>query len=82
MLTGAFPDLRVRIEDMVAEGDRVAVRLRFEGTHQGPFRGIEATGRPISFGAIRIYRLVGGKVVETWANQDSPGLIQQLRATA
>jgi|ERR1022692_4483483 predicted ester cyclase len=79
-LTEAFPDLHVQIEDMVAEADRVVTRLTFEGTHRGPFRGIEPTGRRVRFGAIRIYRLSDGKVVETWAHQDALGLLQQLRA--
>jgi predicted ester cyclase len=65
---------------MVAEADRVVTRLTFEGTHRGPFRGIEPTGRRVRFGAIRIYRLSDGKVVETWAHQDALGLLQQLRA--
>jgi predicted ester cyclase len=80
ILTAAFPDLHVQIEDMVAEADRVVIRLTFEGTHSGPFRGIEPTGRRVRFGAIRIYRLTGGKVAETWAYQDALGLLQQLRA--
>jgi len=79
MLTGAFPDLHIRLEDMVAETDRVVTRLTFTGTHRGSFRGIAPTGRRISFGAIRIYRLADGKVTETWAYQDSLGLVQQLR---
>jgi predicted ester cyclase len=80
MLTDAFPDLHVQLEDMVAEADRVVTRLTFTGTHRGPFRDIAPTGRRISFGAIRIYRLADGKVTETWAYQDSLGLVQQLRS--
>jgi predicted ester cyclase len=80
MLTGAFPDLRVRIDDLIAEDDKVAARLTFEGTHQGPFRDFAATGRPVSFGAIRIYQLAGGRVTASWAHQDSLGLVQQLRS--
>ncbi len=79
MLTTAFPDLVITVEDIVAEGDRVVVRLRFTGTHQGPFQGMAPTGRSIDFGAIRIYRLADGLVVETWAHQDSMGLARQLR---
>jgi predicted ester cyclase len=79
VLTTGFPDLRIAVEDVVAEGDRVVVRLRFTGTHDGPFQGLEPTGRPVEFGAIRIYRLVDGVVVETWAHQDSMGLVRQLR---
>jgi predicted ester cyclase len=80
LLTAAFPDLRVRIDDLIAEDDKVAARLLFSGTHQGPFRDFAPTGRPVSFGAIRIYQLAGGKVTGSWAYQDSLGLVQQLRA--
>ena len=80
LLTVAFPDLRVRIDDLIAEDDKVAARLLFSGTHQGPFRDFAPTGRPVSFGAIRIYQLADGKVTGSWAYQDSLGLVQQLRA--
>jgi predicted ester cyclase len=80
LLTQAFPDLRVRIDDLIAEDDKVAARLTFEGTHQGPFRDFAPTGRPVSFGAIRIYQLAGGRVTASWAHQDSLGLVQQLRS--
>ena len=80
LLTAAFPDLRVRIEDLIAEDDKVAARLLFSGTHQGPFRDFAPTGRTVSFGAIRIYQLADGKVAGSWAYQDSLGLVQQLRA--
>ena len=79
LLTRAFPDLRVGIDDLIAEDDKVVARLTFKGTHQGPFRDFAPTGRPVSFGAIRIYQLAGGRVIASWAYQDSLGLIQQLR---
>jgi predicted ester cyclase len=79
LLTGAFPDLRVRIDDLIAEDDKVVARLTFSGTHQGPFRDFAPTGRAVSFGAIRIYQLAGGKVTASWAYQDSLALVQQLR---
>lgn len=79
-LTAAFPDLQIQIEDMVAEADRVVTRLTLTGTHRGTFRGLEPTGRQVSFGAIRIYQLADGKVVDTWANQDALGLLGQLRS--
>jgi predicted ester cyclase len=79
LLTTAFPDLRVRIEDLIAEDDKVAARLTFAGTHQGPFRDFAPTGRAVSFGAIRVYQLADGKVTASWACQDSLGLVQQLR---
>lgn len=79
VLFAAFSDLQVRVDDMIAEEDRVVVRLWFTGTHDGPFQGVPANGREVAFGAIRIYRLVGGRVVQTWAYQDAVGLMQQLQ---
>lgn len=78
-LTGAFPDLRIIIDDTVAEGDKVAARLTFRGTHRGSFRGIEPTGRPVEFTSIRIYQIEDHKVTQTWATVDSLGLLSQLR---
>lgn len=81
-LTGAFPDLRIDVDDLFAEGDRVVTRLTLRGTHQGPFRGIAPTGRRVRFTAIRIYRIADGAIVESWANQDSLGLLGQLQSEA
>jgi predicted ester cyclase len=79
VLTGAFPDLRITVEDTVAGGDKVAARMTFRGTHRGPFRGLEPAGRPVEFSSIRIYRIAGGQVVQTWAEVDALGLLGQLR---
>ena len=76
----SFPDLHVDIEDMVAEGDRVAVRSSIHGTHQGEFRGIPPTGSRVSWQAMAFFRLADGKIVERWSNQDYLGLLQQLGA--
>jgi predicted ester cyclase len=80
ILINAFPDLHVEIDDLIAEDDRVVARLSFNGTHRGDFRGIAPTGRPVTFSAIRIYRVSRGKIVETWAVQDALGLLGQLKA--
>jgi predicted ester cyclase len=79
VLTGAFPDLRITVEDTVAGEDKVAARMTFRGTHRGPFRGIEPTGRPVEFSSIRIYRIEDSKVTKTWAEVDALGLLGQLR---
>ncbi len=73
-----FPDLHVVIEDVVAEGDRVAARWTATGTHSGEFAGLPATGRAVRWGGIDIYRLVGGKVAEWWRNDDFIWLLKQL----
>jgi steroid delta-isomerase-like uncharacterized protein len=75
----AFPDLHVTVEDLIAEGDRVAARLRFRGTHLGELDGIAPTGRRVDCTGIVISRMEGGKIAEDWANFDDLGMMQQLR---
>lgn len=76
----AFPDSRFLIDDVIAEGDRAAVRHRFQGTHLAEFQGVPATGRLVTVSGIAVFRMVDGKVAETWLNADSLGLWQQLGA--
>lgn len=76
----AFPDARLIIDDQVAEGDRVATRWRFVGTHMGFFRGVPATGIHITMIAMYFYRFSDGKVSEIRAMVDSHGLFKQLSA--
>jgi predicted ester cyclase len=76
----AFPDLQVIIEDLLAEGDRVAARVRFRGTHQGELEGIAPTGRRVESTGIIVSRIEGGKIAEDWANFDDLGLMRQLGA--
>jgi predicted ester cyclase len=59
----AFPDLEGRIEDVLAEGDRVAGRVTWRGTHLGPFADVAPTGRPVTIAAFHIVRLAGGRIV-------------------
>ena len=74
----AFPDSYFTIEDMMAEGDKVATRKTFHGTHQGEFMGILPTGQQVSIGLIDIVRIADGRVVEHWSMGDSLGMMQQL----
>jgi predicted ester cyclase len=74
----AFPDSRMPYDDIIAEGNRVAVRHRFEGTHLGDFSGIPPTGQKVAITATEILRFEGNKVVEGWLNADIFGLMQQL----
>ncbi len=78
MFRQAFPDSYFTVEDMVAEGDKVATRKTFHGTHQGEFMGIPPTGQQVSIGLIDIVRLANGQVVEHWSMGDNLGLMQQL----
>lgn len=79
MLAG-FPDYQTTIEDLLAEGDKVAARIRMTGTHTGNFMGIPATGKQVSFTGIYIARIEDGKIVEHWGEEDSVSLLTQLGA--
>lgn len=75
----AFPDLENTIEDMVAEGDKVVVRFRARGTHQGETEAFgPPTGKRMEITGITIKRLSDGKIVEAWTNFDALGMMQQL----
>ena len=80
LFRAGFPDGRWAIVGIVAEGDQVAARAAFTGTHQGEFLGIPPTGRKVTVSAIYICRLADGKIVERWANVDELGMLRQLGA--
>ena len=82
MYRTAFPDLRVPIEQQVAEGDLVVTRWTAKGTHGGDLQGIAPTGRPINVQGVLIDRVAGGQIQEEWAVYDSLGLMQQVQAGA
>ena len=76
----AFPDLRMTIDDQLAEGGSVVTRWTGRGTHSGALAGIRATGKVVAVSGISIDRLVGGKIVESWLETDRLGMLQQLGA--
>jgi steroid delta-isomerase-like uncharacterized protein len=78
MIKHAFPDLQADIEDIVAAGDKVALRLRFRGTHTGDFLGIPATGRAIEYVSHEFYRIADGLIAEEWICSDTATLLRQL----
>jgi steroid delta-isomerase-like uncharacterized protein len=78
MFRGAFPDSYFTVEDMMAEGDKVATRKTFHGTHEGEFMGIPPSGRRVSMGLIDIVRISEGRVVEHWSMGDNLGMLRQL----
>jgi len=83
LLTGvnnAFPDLHHEIVDMVAEGDKVAIRLNVTGTHKGEFQGIPPTGKKLSLDEMGFISIIDGKIVEGWISADTMGLMQQIGA--
>lgn len=76
----AFPDLRVRIDDLVAAGDRVASHVRIVGTHQGALQGYAPTGVRVDTTFAAIERYVDGRCVEEWVFSDDLGIARQIRA--
>ena len=80
MYRSAFPDLHFSVEDIVAEGEKVATRVGISATHEGELLGIPPSGRRLSFTAMELYRLEGGKIAEQWVNVDTLGMMQQLGA--
>jgi steroid delta-isomerase-like uncharacterized protein len=76
----AFPDAKVSIEDLLADGDRVAVRLRATATHQGEFLGTPPTGKAVEMSEIDIFRVENGLIAESWAVPDVFGLMSQIGA--
>ncbi len=76
----AFPDIRLTVQDIFSEGDMVAARVAFQGTHRGEFQGIPPTDKQVAFTSIEINRMVDGKVQEHWFEIDLLGLMQQLGA--
>jgi steroid delta-isomerase-like uncharacterized protein len=77
-LRDAFPDLHIAVEDMVAEGDRVALRFRVTGTHQGNGLGFPATHRNIDVTGMTIIQFANGKLLHGWNNWDQLGMMEQL----
>jgi steroid delta-isomerase-like uncharacterized protein len=78
MFFNAFPDMRVDVQDVIVDGDKVAGRGTWTGTHQGDFMGIPATGKQVSVPFIDIWRADGDRMVENWVQMDMLGLMQQL----
>ena len=77
---GAFPDIQVVIEDMIAEGDKVAARCSVRGKHSGDHLGIAASNAPVEFTGVAIVRIRDGKIVEAWNNFDFMRMNKQIGA--
>ena len=78
----AFPDLHFTLLDVLVEGDKVAVRVRMEGTHDGPLFGIPATHRRVRVDQLNIEQFEGGRIVHHWRVTDELGLMRQLGVVA
>jgi predicted ester cyclase len=76
----AFPDGQITIEEIIAEGDTIALRGTFHGTQTGQFQDIPPTGKTVTIPALDMYRLSEGKIVEHWGGPNQLRLLQQLGA--
>jgi predicted ester cyclase len=79
-LLAAFPDVQYELHDLIAEGDKVAVRYTMRGTQHGELLGIAPTGKAVSMSVTTIYRISDAQVVDLWENYDALGLLRQLGA--
>jgi steroid delta-isomerase-like uncharacterized protein len=79
-LRSAFPDLHYTLDDVVAEGDQVAVRWHWTGTHKAPFRAFPATGKSVSNTGAGIFRFKDGKIVAASLETDRLGFLEQIGA--
>ncbi len=80
LVVNAFPDVQTQIEDLIAESDRVVERTNARATHKGEFNGVPATGRPVNWSEIHVYRIDNGRVAELWSEIDFLGIMAQLGA--
>jgi hypothetical protein len=80
VLLRAYPDLRVTVEDLIEEGDKVVARNTVTGTHQGEYLGIAPTGRSVTYKEIFICRFVNGRIAEIWGVVDVFSQLKQLGA--
>ncbi len=78
MFHDGFPGFTISVEDLVDDGEKVGVRWRFRGTHDGSFQGIPATGRQVDVAGINIFHLAGDKFKENWPSFDMFTLMQQI----
>ena len=79
-LLHAFPDARMKINEQLAERDLVSTRKTLRGTHQGELWGLAATGNPVEFEFIDIFRVADGMLIEHWTSMDLGALRSQLQA--
>jgi steroid delta-isomerase-like uncharacterized protein len=77
-----FPDLSIRIDDLVGEGDKIVWRVTASGTHRGSFQGLPATGKSVKLGAHYTFRIEDGKIVERWSTIDRASVLMQIGALA
>jgi len=77
-LLAAFPDAGTKVEELLAEGDRVVMRGTVTGTHKGSFMGAPPTGKSFKVATMSVFRIANGKIAEHWGVVDGTGVMQQL----
>jgi predicted ester cyclase len=82
MLYGIYPDIRLVVEDLIAEGDKVVGRTTVSGTHRGEFMGVAGTGKSVTYSEIFIFRIRDGRIVETWGVVDLYAQMKQIGVIA
>ncbi len=81
-MRAAFPDLQMKIDDIIAEGDKAVARVTMSGTHRGEFMGTPPTGKTFNVTTIDIVRFAEGKAAEHWGATDTAGMMEQLGVPA
>ena len=81
-LLPGIPDMTLPIEDVIAEGEKVLVRLRVKGTHNGPLMGMAPTGRKIDIAVLDLFQIRDNVLIEHWALLDNLGMLKQLGVTS
>src|ERR1700733_5918182 len=76
----AFSNISYNVEDLLAVGDKVVLRVKTSATHSGEFHGVKPTDRQVTLTGIVIYRIVDGRIAESWGELDLMGLFGQLRS--
>lgn len=76
----AFPDVHANIQELIAEGDKVVERTEAGGTHRGEFNGVPASGRPVKWSELHVYRIENGRIAELWSEIDFLGMMMQIGA--
>lgn len=74
----AFPDIKWTVEDLIAEDDKVVIRWSWKGTNLGSFGGFQASNKMVTYHAITIYELNGGKIIKAWMQSDRLGFLEQI----
>ena len=80
LIRDAFPDFHNRIDDLVAEDDKVVARLTFTGTHLGHLLGHAATGRTVTYSGAAFFEMANGKIRRVWVLGDALSLMRQIGA--